>query len=90
MKTLTTKTEASVEDRQRVQGIGDDNKGVSGLTTGPMDWQRRQSVNFPCYYAANSNTILSLFRCCLVLKLFSSDYFFPVYCKKDYQYCNDV
>ena len=39
MKTTTTKTDASVEDRRRVQGIEDDYGGSSRLTTGLLDWQ---------------------------------------------------
>ena len=76
MKTTTTSTEASAEDRQRVQEIGDNNGCGSGLTTGPVDWQRQRSVDFPCYWVANSNTVSSLYICCIVLILFSLDYFF--------------
>ena len=76
-KTSTTKLEAPEEDRRRVQGIGDNDGGGSGSTTGPMDWKRRQSVYFPCYCVSNSNTVLYLYRCCLVLIFFSSDSFFP-------------
>ena len=72
----TTTTEASAEDRRHVQGIGDNGGGGSWLTMGPADWQRQQSVDFPCYCVANSNTVSSMSRCCLVLILFSSDYFF--------------
>ena len=72
----TTTTEASAEDRRHVQGIGDDSGGSSVSTTGPLDWQRQQSVDFPCYRVANSNTISSLSCRCLVLVLFSSDHFF--------------
>ena len=41
-KTTTTATEASAEDRRRVQGIGDDDVGGRGLTKGPVDWQRQR------------------------------------------------
>ena len=75
-KTTTTTKEASAEDRQRVQGIEDDNGGGSGLTTGPVDWQQQRSVGFPYFWVANSNTVSSLSSCCLVLILFSSDSFF--------------
>ena len=44
--TTTTTIDASAEDRQRVQGIEDDNGGGSGLTTGLVDWKRQQSVVF--------------------------------------------
>ena len=87
-KTTTTTTEASAEDRRRVQGIGDNGGGGSGSTAGLVDWQRQWSVDYPCYWVANSNTILYMSICCLVLILFSSDSFFPVRCKKNYQYCN--
>ena len=46
-KNTTTTTEALAEDIRRVQGIGDNNGGGSGLTTGLVDWQRQQSVDFP-------------------------------------------
>ena len=72
-KTSTMTTEASVEDRQRVQRLRDNCGGGSSLTTGLMDWQRWYSVDFPCYHVANSNTLLSLSCCCLVLILFLSD-----------------
>ena len=75
-KTTTTTTDVSMEDRKHVQGIEDNDGGGSGLTTGPVDWQPQRSVDFPCYQVANSNTVLSLFSCCLVLILFSSDSFF--------------
>ena len=57
MKTTTTTTEASAEDRKRVQGIGDNVGGDSGSTTGLMDWQRQRSVGFSCYHFANSNNL---------------------------------
>ena len=66
MKTTTTTTGASEEDRGRVQGIGDNNRGGSVLTTGPVDWQQQQSVDFPCYCVANSNTVSSMSCLCLV------------------------
>ena len=69
-------TEASAEDRRCVQGIGDNDIDGSGSTTGPVDWQQQGSVDFTCYRAANSNTVSSLSIRCLVLILFSSDYFF--------------
>ena len=60
-KTKTVTTEASAEDRQRVQGIQDDNReknrGYSGSTTVPVDWQRQRSVDFPCYRVAHSNNV---------------------------------
>ena len=89
-KTSKTKMEASTEDRRRVQVIRDDNRGGSGSTTGPVDWQQQRSVDFPCYHVANSNTVLYLSRRCIVLIFFSSDSFFFVHCKKDYQYCNNA
>ena len=70
-KNTTRTTEASAEDRRRVQGIGDNDGGESGLATGPMDWQQKCSVNFPLIFA-NSNTVLYISCCCLVLILFSS------------------
>ena len=87
-KTTTTTTEALEEDRRRVQGIRDDDGDGSGPKMGLVDWQRQQSVDFPCYRVANSNTISSLSRRCLILVLFSSDSFCLVHCKKYYQYCN--
>ena len=75
-KTKTTTTDASAEDRQRVQGIEDDNGGGSRSTTGLVDWQRQRSVDFLCFQVANSNTVSSLSSRCLVLILFSSDSFF--------------
>ena len=68
--TTTTTTEALAENRPRVQGIGDDDGGGSGLTTGLVDSQRQRSLHFPCYRIANSNTVSSLSRCCLVLYYF--------------------
>ena len=72
----------------RVQGIRDGDGGGSGSTTGPMDFQRQLSVDFLCYCVTNSNTVVSLYRRCLVLVLFSSDSFFFFHCKYYYQYCN--
>ena len=89
-KNSTTTAEALAEDIRRVKGIRHDDGGGSGLTTGPMDWQRPRSVDFPCYRVTNSNTVSYLSCCCLVLIFFSSDSFPPVYYKKDYQYCNHV
>ena len=74
-KTSTTTTQASVEDKRHVQGIRGNDGGCIGSTTGPMDWKRQQSVNFPFYRVANSNTVSSLSCRCLVLILFSSDSF---------------
>ena len=51
-------------------------RGSSGLTTVPMNWKQQQSVNFPCFRFANSNTISFLSCRCLVLVLFSSYSFF--------------
>ena len=75
-----------MEDRRRVQEIGDNEGGGNGLTTVPVDWQLQWSVGFPCYHIANSNTVSSLSRLCLVFILFLS-YFFFIHCKKYYQYC---
>ena len=75
-KTKTTKTNASVEDRRRVQGIEDNNGGGSRSMTGLVDCQRQRSVDFLCFQFSNSNTVLSLSSFCLVLILFSSDSFF--------------
>ena len=75
-KTTTTTVEALAEDRQHVQWIGYNYGGGSGLTTGPVDWQQQQSVDCPCYQVFNSNSILSLSICCLVLILFPSYSFF--------------
>ena len=72
-KTTITTMEALVEDRRRFQGIGDNNRGGSGLTTGPVYWQQQRSVEFPCYWVANSNTVSSLSIRCLDLIFFSSD-----------------
>ena len=74
-KTTTTTMDASEEYRRRVQGIKDDDRGDSGLKTGPVDCQRQRGVYFTCFQVANSNTVLSLSSRCLVLILFSSDYF---------------
>ena len=89
-KNLTKTTEALEKDIWRVQWIGDNSEGGSGSTKGPMDWKQRWSVNFPCYCVANSNTVSYLSRHCIVLILFSSDSFFSVHWKKEYQYCNHV
>ena len=59
-ETITTKMEASEEDRIRVQGKGDDDGGGSGSTARPVDWQQQRSVGFTCYRVANSYTISSL------------------------------
>ena len=65
-ETTTTTTDASAEDRQSVQGIEDDNRGGSGLTTGPVNWQLQQSVHFSFFQVANSNNVSSLSSCCLI------------------------
>ena len=74
--TTTTTTDVLVEDRRCVQGIEDNGGGRSGLTTGPVDWQRQRSVDFPCFQVANSNIVSYLSSSCLVLILFLSDSFF--------------
>ena len=81
-KTTKMKTEALVEDIRCAQGIGYDDGGGSTSMTGPVDWQRQQSVDSPFYSFSNSNTVSSLSRCCLVLISFSSDSFFFIHCKK--------
>ena len=68
--------DASVEDRQRVQGIKDDDGGSSVLITGPVDWQRQQSVDFPYFQVAISNTVSSLSSRYLVLIFFHQIPFF--------------
>ena len=85
--TATKTTEVLAEDRRRVQGIGNNDGGGSGSTTGPADWKQQRNVNFPCYWVANSNTVSSLYSCCLFLIFFYQIPFF-VCCKKYYQYCN--
>ena len=75
-KTITTTTDASVEDRQLVQGIEEDDGSGSGLMTVPVYWQLQQSIYFSCFQVANSNTVSSLSSRCLVLILFSSDSIF--------------
>ena len=87
-ETTTTVTDASVEDRQRVQWIEDNDGGGSRATTGLVDCQRQRSVYFPCFQVSNSNTVSSLSSHCLFLVLFSCDSFFFVRCMKKYQYCN--
>ena len=57
MKNSTMKMKASDEDRQRIQGIVDNNGGGISLITGPMDWQQQQSVDFPWYRVADSDTV---------------------------------
>ena len=59
----------------RGRGMDYESEG-SETMTGPVDCQRQQSVDFTCYCVAKSNTASSLSRRCLVLILFSSDYFF--------------
>ena len=86
--TTTTTTDASEEDRRRVQGIEDNDRVGSRLTRVLVDWQQQQSVGFLCFRVSKSNTVLSLSIRCLVLILFSSDYFFFIRCMKYYQYCN--
>ena len=68
--TTTTTTDASAEDRIRVQGIKDDNGGCRRSTTEPVDSQRKWSVYFPCFQVINSNTVLYLSSHCIVLMLF--------------------
>ena len=46
-KSTTTTMNSSAEDRRRVQGIKDDDGGRSESTTGLVDFQRQQSVDFP-------------------------------------------
>ena len=46
-KESTTITEASAEDKRRIQGIRDKNGGGDGSATGSVDLQSRQSINFP-------------------------------------------
>ena len=77
-KTSTTTTDASSEDRRRVQGIEDDEGGDSRSTTGLVDWQQQRSVDFPSFQIANINTVSSLSSCCLVLIFFSLDSFFEI------------
>ena len=78
MSTKTTKmtTDASEEDRRCVQGIEDDDGGGSGSITGPVYWQRQQSVDVPCFYVANINTVSFMSSHCLVFIFFSSDSFY--------------
>ena len=76
-KTTTTATDASSEDRRRVQGIKEDDGGGSISTTGLVYWQLQRIVDFTCFQVANSNTVSSLSSRYLVLILFSSYYFFP-------------
>ena len=56
-KTIKTTTDASAEDRRRVQGIKDTDVGSSGSTMGMVDWQRQQSVDFTCFQVSNINTV---------------------------------
>ena len=67
MKTTTTTTDMSVEDRGLVQGTKDNNGGGSGLLMGLVDWERQRSVDFPCFQVANSNTVSYMSSRCLVL-----------------------
>ena len=84
---MTTMEALAEEDEHK--DSNNDNRGVGrGYTTRPRDRRQLRSVDFPCYCVDNSNTVLSLYRRCLVLILFSSDSFFFVHCKKYYQYCN--
>ena len=87
-KTTITTTDESTEDKRRVQGIKDNGGGGSRLTTSLVNWKRQHSVDFTSFQVANSNTVSSQSSRCLVLILFSSDYFPPVRCMKYYQYCN--
>ena len=75
-KTTKTTTEASSEDIQCVQGTGDNDGGVSKITTVPVDWQQQQSVDFLFYCITNIHTVSFLYCRCIVLILFSSDSFF--------------
>ena len=54
-KTTTKTTDMSADYRRRVQGIEDDDRGVSGLTTGPVDCKQQQSVDF---HAANKKKVI--------------------------------
>ena len=81
-KTTTTTMEASAEEIRSVQGIRDDNRGSSGSMTGPVDWKRQCSVDFIFCWVDNSNTVLYLYIFCLVLILFSPDYFFMFAARK--------
>ena len=78
MSTNTTITtiDASAEDIRRVQEIEDDNGCGSISTSRLLDWQRKRSIDFPCFQVANSNNVSYLSSGCLVLILFSSDSFF--------------
>ena len=46
INTKTTTIDSSSEDRQHVQGMEDDNGGVSGSKTVQVDWQQQGSVDF--------------------------------------------
>ena len=72
-----TMTEALAEERRRIQGIRDKGGGGSRLTTGPVDWQQQRSFDCPCYRVDNSNTVLSLSICSLVLIFFHQIPFSP-------------
>ena len=65
-KTTTKTTEASTEDRQHVQGIGDNNKGANRSTTGTVDWKRQRSVAL----IDIALLTVTLSRICLVAVLF--------------------
>ena len=78
-KTTTITTNASVEDRRRVQGIEEDDGGGRILTTGLVYLQQQRSVYFTCFQFANSNTVSSMSSRCLILVLFSSDSFFSTF-----------
>ena len=67
-------TEAQTQEDYHKDYNGN-NRGVSRSTTGLVDWKRQRSVDFTCYWAANSNDVSSLSIRCLVLIFFSSDFF---------------
>ena len=75
-KTSTMTAEASAEDIRRAQRTKDNSGGDRGSKTSSVYWQQQRSVDFTCYRVANSNTVLSLSPCCLVLIFFSSDCLF--------------
>ena len=86
-KTTTMTMDASAEDRQRFQGIEDNNRGGSRSTTVLVDWQRQRSVDFPFFRVTNSNTVLSL-SSRYIVEIFFCQIPFLVCCMKYYQYCN--
>ena len=62
MKTTTTTMDASEEDRRRVHGIEDNDRGGSRSTTGLVDWQRQRSVDLLAF----SLLTVTLSHLCLV------------------------